>query len=234
MGTNTWRRAESWPLEGTEYVNYFFHSDGKANTSAGGGVLSQNRPVRDEMCDAYRYDPNNPCPNIFDSSIGPEEGPFDQRAIERRDDVLVYSTPPLESSLDVTGPVRVKLFASSSCRDTDFWAQLTDVFPNGYSMHLTEGIIRARYRNSLEKPELLEAGRVYEFSIDLWITSNVFQKDHSVRLDVSSSSFPKYDRNPNTGNSFGEDTILKVAQQTIYHNKEYPSHVSLPIVGKVA
>jgi putative CocE/NonD family hydrolase len=234
MGTNTWRQAESWPLEGTEYVNYYLHSRGKANTSTGDGVLSQTSSERQEMCDTYKYDPNDPCPNIFDTSSAPAEGPFDERAIERRDDVLVYSTPPLESNLDVTGPVSVKLFASSSCRDTDFWAQVTDVFPNDYSMHLTEGIIRARYRDSLEKPELLETGKVYEFNIDLWITSNVFQKGHRVRLDVSSSSFPKYDRNPNTGNPFGEDTTLKVAEQTIYHNKEYPSYVSLPIVRKAA
>ena len=234
MGDNAWRKVESWPLERTEYVRYFIHSDGKANTSIGDGKLSTTTPTSEEPNDSYAYDPSDPCPNIFDTSGVPAEGPFDQRPIERRDDVLVYSTPPLASSLDVTGPVTVKLFASSSCRDTDFWAQLTDIFPNGYSMHLTEGIIRARYRNSLEKQELLEPGRVYAFNIDLWITSNVFHKGHRVGFDVSSSSFPKYDRNPNTGNAFGEDTILKVAQQTIYHNKEHPSHLCLPIVGKVA
>jgi putative CocE/NonD family hydrolase len=158
------------------------------------------------------------------------EGPFDQRSIERRDDVLVYSTSVLDANLEVTGPVRVKLFASTSARDTDFWAQLVDVFPNGYSMHLTEGIIRARYRDSLEKPELMEPEKVYEFDIDLWVTSNVFRRGHRVRLDISSSSFPKYDRNPNTGNQFGTDTALNVADQRVYHNEGHPSHILLPVI----
>ncbi|HKM76449.1 MAG TPA: CocE/NonD family hydrolase, partial [Candidatus Bathyarchaeia archaeon] len=121
-------------------------------------------------------------------------------------------------------------FASTSARDTDFWAQLVDVFPNGYSMHLTEGIIRARYRNSLEKQELLEPETIYEFYIDLWVTSNVFQRGHRIRLDISSSSFPKYDRNPNTGNQFGMDTTLKVADQRVYHDEQHPSHILLPVI----
>jgi hypothetical protein len=133
--------------------------------------------------------------------------------------------------LNITGPVTVKLFASTSATDTDFWAQLTDVYPNGRSMHLTEGIIRGRYHKSLEKQELLKPRAVYEFDIDLWITSNVFQRDHKVRLDVSSSSFPKYDRNPNTGNKFGTDTELKLAQQKIYHTAEHASYILLPIVN---
>jgi putative CocE/NonD family hydrolase len=124
----------------------------------------------------------------------------------------------------------VKLFASTSALDTDFWAQLVDVFPNGYSMHLTEGIIRGRYRNSLEKQELLEPERIYEIDIDLWVTSTVFQRDHRVGLDISSSSFPKYDRNPNTGSPFGTDTTLKVANQKIYHDLEHLSHILLPVI----
>jgi hypothetical protein len=232
MGKNVWRKTESWPLEGTESVKYFIGSSGKANTSVGDGQLSTMMPGREEPYDSYDYDPADPCPNIYDSSEAPAEAPFDQRSVERRDDVLVYSTPTLNDELDVTGPVTVKLFASTSARDTDFWAQLADVFPNGYSMHLTEGIIRGRYRNSLEKQELLEPGVVYEFNIDLWITSNVFQRGHRIRLDVSSSSFPKYDRNPNTGNQFGTDTTLKVAEQKIYHNTQYPSHICLPIIKK--
>lgn len=230
MGTNTWRKSNSWPLEGTRYVKYFLHSQGKANTSLGDGCLSINPPAEREPFDSYEYNPANPCPNIFDTSAPPAEGPFDQRSIERRDDVLVYSTSALDSDLDITGPVIVKLFASTSATDTDFWAQLTDVYPNGYSMHLTEGIIRGRYRKSLEKQELLKPSGVYEFDIDLWITSNVFQRGHKVRLGISSSSFPKYDRNPNTGNKFGTDTELKVAQQKIYHTAEHASYILLPIV----
>jgi hypothetical protein len=234
MRKNVWRKSESWPLEGTESVKYFLSSSGKANTSTGDGQLSTVMPAKEEPYDSYNYDPADPCPNIYDSSEAPAEAPLDQRPIERRDDVLVYSTPTLSNELDVTGPVTVKLFASTSGSDTDFWAQLTDVFPNGYSMHLTEGIIRGRYRNSLEKQELLEPGVVYEFSIDLWVTSNMFQRGHRIRLDVSSSSFPKYDRNPNTGNQFGTDTSMKVAEQKIYHNNRYPSHICLPVVKERA
>ncbi len=230
MGKNAWRRTDSWPLAGTEYVEYFIHSNGNANTSTGDGKLSTTKPNKEEPYDSYTYDPSDPCPNIYDTSTMPAEGPFDQRPIERRNDVLVYSTATLDKDLDITGPVKVKLFASTSARDTDFWAQLVDVFPNGYSTHLTEGIIRASYRSSLEKPELLEPERVYEFDIDLWVTSNIFQGGHRVRLDISSSSFPKYDRNPNTGNELGTDTTLKTAHQRIYHDARYLSHILLPVI----
>jgi len=231
MGKNYWRRSDSWPFEGTSYVKYFLHSDGTANNSFGNGTLSTLFPKDNEHPDSYTYDPLNPCPNIFDTSTTPAEAPHDQRPIERRDDVLVYTTPPLESEIEISGPVQVKLFASSSAKDTDFWAELNDVFPNGFSMHLTENIIRGRYRNSLERAELLEPNKVYEFNIDLWITSNVFLKGHSIRVDVSSSSFPKYDRNPNTGHEFGRDTETAVVSQKVSHSALYPSHILLPIVG---
>ncbi len=232
MGENVWRRTDSWPYEETEYTKYFIHSNGTANTSTGDGEISAMRANKEEPYDSFTYDPSDPCPNICDNypSSMAAEGPFDQRPIERRDDVLVYSTPNLDAALNITGPVKVKLFASTSARDTDFWAQLVDVFPNGYSMHLTEGIIRARYRNSLEKQELLEPEKVNEFDIDLWITSNVFQRGHRVRLDISSSSFPKYDRNPNTGNQFGMDATLRVADQRVYHDERHPSHILLPVI----
>ncbi|HZW56006.1 MAG TPA: CocE/NonD family hydrolase [Nitrososphaerales archaeon] len=233
MGRNSWKRSDAWPFEGTKYIKYFLHSSGRANTSAGDGLLSAIEPKDTEgsnSVDTYTYDPKDPCPNLFDDTSGvAAEAPHDQRPIERRDDVLVYSTPRLDSEVEVSGPVKVKLYASSSALDTDFWAQLVDVFPNGYSMHLTEGILRARYRNSLAKPELLEPHKVYQFSIDLWVTSNAFLKDHRIRLDVSTSSFPKYDRNPNTGHEFGRDAEMQVAEQKIYHTKGFPSHVVLPI-----
>jgi putative CocE/NonD family hydrolase len=145
--------------------------------------------------------------------------------------VLVYSTPPLADEVEVSGRITVSLFASTSRRDTDFWAQLTDVYPNGFSMHLTEGIIRGRYRKSLENAQLLRPGEVNEFPIDLWIISNAFQRGHRIRLDISSSSFPKYDRNPNTGNAFGQDSELLIAEQRIFHDLKHPSSVTLPIVG---
>jgi len=230
MGKNQWKKAEEWPLKNTAYTKYFLHGNGRANTSFGDGVLSTEQPSGNEKDDAYIYDPLNPCPNIFDSSITPAEGPFDQRPIEMRDDVLVYSTPPIELETEVSGQVHAVLYASTSARDTDFWAQLTDVFPSGFSMHLTEGIIRGRYHKSLEAPELLEPEKVHEFKIDLWITSNLFLKGHKIRLDVSSSSFPKYDRNPNTGHEFGMDAETFPANQRIYHDSKFSSHIVLPIV----
>jgi putative CocE/NonD family hydrolase len=234
MGSNTWRRGNSWPLEETNYAKFFIHSKGKANTSFGDGSLSTEIPDSDEPFDSYTYDPLDPCPNIFDSRSTPAEGPYDQRPIEIRNDVLVYSTQVLENEVEVTGPISVKLFASTSARDTDFWAQLVDVFPNGYSMHLTEGINRGRYRESLEKPKLLTPGEACEFDIDLWITSNVFLKGHRIRLDISSSSFPKYDRNPNTGHEFGVDAETMIANQRIYHDSEHSSYILLPIINSAS
>jgi len=228
-GVNEWRRYDAWPLTAAKQTHYYLHSQGHSNTSYGDGLLSPQAHGGTEQSDGFSYDPANPVPNISEGLLA--EGPFDQRPIERRDDVLVYSTPPLARDLEVSGRIAVELFASTSARDTDFWAQLTDVFPDGYSLHLTEGIIRGRYRMSLEKPELLRPGEVLRFDIDLWIISNVFQKGHRIRLDVSSSSFPKYDRNPNTGHPFGQDAMLKVAEQRIYHDRKHPSNVILPVVG---
>ncbi len=159
MGANQWKRSDDWPLGGTVYQKYFLHSNGRANTSFGDGSLSVDIPNTAETSDAYSYDPKDPCPNIFDSSITPAEGPYDQRPIELRNDVLVYSTSPLGAGTEVSGLIQVSLYASTSTNDTDFWAQLTDVFPNGFSMHLTEGIIRGRYRASLETPESPDAGK---------------------------------------------------------------------------
>jgi hypothetical protein len=159
-------------------------------------------------------------------------GPFDQREIENREDVLVFTTGELKEDLEVTGPIKVHLWAISSAPDTDFVARLVDVHPDGYAQNLTDGIIRARYRRFAhgEAPSLIEPGRAYEYVIDLWATSNVFRAGHRIRLDVTSSNFPRWDRNPNTGYEFGTDTGLAVAHQTILHDSEHPSYVVLPIV----
>lgn len=228
-GRNAWGRHQHWPFPDAKPTLYYIHSRGAANSYYGDGVLSTAKPTS-EPADGYAYDPRDPAPNIDDDGNA-AEGPFDQRPVERRDDVLVYSTPFLDREIEVSGRVTVSLFASTSRTDTDFWAQLTDVHPSGFSMHLTEGIVRGRYRQSLEKPVLLKPGEVNEFTIDLWIISNAFQKGHRIRLDISSSSFPKYDRNPNTGHGFGEDAELLVAEQRILHDRRHPSSVKLPIVG---
>ncbi len=230
LGENRWRKEKMWPPENVKYTPYYLHSNGMANTLFGDGLINKLMPTKLEKFDSYIYDPLDPVPYISDPKNISAEGPFDQRAIERRDDVLVYQTAPLASEIEVTGPIKLKLFVSSSAVDTDFWAQLTDVFPNGYSMHLTENIMRATYRNSLEKYEPLIPNKITEIVIDLWIISNVFKKGHRIRLDISSSCFPKYNRNTNTNHRFGEDTELVTAAQKIYHDKDFPSMLLLPIL----
>ncbi|MFN0168236.1 MAG: CocE/NonD family hydrolase, partial [Bryobacteraceae bacterium] len=153
-------------------------------------------------------------------------------SIERRDDVLVYSTPVLTEDVEVTGPVTVELYASSDATDTDFTGKLVDVWPNGYAEILLEGVIRARYRESFAKAKLLTPGKVEKFLVDLWSTSNLFRKGHRIRIEISSSNFPKYDRNPNTGHAIGEDAEVRTARQTIYHDRERPSHALLPVIPR--
>ena len=158
------------------------------------------------------------------------QGAFDQTIVESRDDVLVYTTPPLSVACEVTGPIVVTLYAASSAVDTDFTAKLVDVHPNGFAQNLTDGIIRARYRTSTAQAELIEPGTVYAYTIDLWATSNVFGAGHCLRLEISSSNFPRFDRNPNTGGELAAEMTLVPAMQTIYHNATYPSHITLPII----
>ena len=158
--------------------------------------------------------------------------PHDQQYTEDRTDILVYTTPILKSDLEVTGPVLVKLYASSSAVDTDFCAKLVDVWPDGKAYNLVDGVTRARYRNSISKPKLIQPGEVYEYTINLRNTSNVFKAGHCIRLEISSSNFPKWDRNLNTGHSTTQDAEIKVALQTVLHTTEYPSHIVLPIIPR--
>lgn len=234
MGANIWRDEQEWPLARAVETRYYLHSQGHANTLNGDGVLGATAPEV-EPTDSYVYDPANPVLTRGGALLLPSEfpgGPYDQRATEGREDVLVYSTAPLEQDVEVTGPILVHLWATSSAPDTDFVARLVDVHPNGYAQNLTDGIIRARYRHAArgEASSLLQPGETYEYEIDLWATSNVFKKGHRIRLDITSSNFPRWDRNPNTGHDFGVDDELAVAHQTILHDAEHPSHVVLPIV----
>jgi hypothetical protein len=235
MGRNRWREADTWPIPGTRYTRYYFHSRGKANSLHGDGGLGTAAPVN-EPPDTFVYDPGHPVPTLGGSTCCGEDvtpitmGPRDQRPAEERSDVLVYTTPPLEEEMEVTGPVSVVLYAASEARDTDFTAKLVDVFPDGYAMNVAQGIIRARYRDSWERPALLEPGHVYKYAIDLWSTSNCFLRGHRIRVEISSSNFPQFDRNPNTGNPFGLDAELRTATQTVYHDADHPSHILLPVV----
>ncbi len=237
MGANVWRDEQEWPLARAVNTPFYLHSGGQANTLQGNGILSAEAPG-DESFDQYNYDPANPVITRGGALLMTPEyrpGPFDQTPVEMRTDVLVYSTPALEQDMEVTGPITVQLWAASSAPDTDFVARLVDVHPNGYAQNLTDGIIRARYRNFAqgEAPALIEPGTAYEYKIDLWATSNVFKAGHRIRLDVTSSNFPRWDRNPNTGHDFGADDELAVAHQTILHDRQHLSYVVLPIVPVV-
>ncbi len=233
MGRNEWRGEDDWPLARAQSTRYFLHSSGNAISLKGNGGLSVAAPTA-EPSDHYLYDPSHPAPTIGGplccdaSHLDP--GPRDQRAVEGRDDVLVYSTSPLAQDMEVTGPVSLELFATSSAVDTDFEAKLVDVAPDGFAQNLTEGIVRARYRDSREKATPMTPGQVYKFTIEMWSTSNVFRQGHILRLEVSSSNFPRFDRNLNTGEEAASATRFVSATNTIFHDAEHPSTLVLPVV----
>jgi len=231
MGKNEWRTARSWPLPGTTYMQFYLHSGGNANTAGGDGLLNIEPPTV-EPPDEFTYDPANPVPSIGGTSIygNAAAGPKDQRVVEERDDVLVYTTRVLEEDIEVTGPVELVLYASSSAVDTDFCAKLVDVYPDGRAINLRTGMLRARYRASLMEPSLLKSGKIYEFEIRVGCTSNVFKKGHRIRLEVSSSYFPEFSRNLNTGAPIGLTSEIVKADQTVYHDSDYPSYLLLPVI----
>ena len=241
MGENVWRFEEAWPLARTAFTRYYLHSDGNANSLDGDGRLSTT-PPGDEPPDRYDYDPQHPVPTlggnnstwtmVMYASDPVLPGPLDQRPVEGRDDVLVYTGERLERDLEVTGPLEVVLYAETSARDTDFTAKLVDVHPDGRAIHLAEGIIRARHRNGLEREDPVEPGRVERYQIELAPTSNLFLEGHRLRVEISSSNFPRFDRNLNTGEDIFTGVRMEVAHQTILHTEPYPSHVLLPIIPR--
>ncbi len=241
MGENVWRFEEAWPLARTEFTRYYLHSDGSANSLDGDGRLNTT-PPGDEPPDRYDYDPQHPVPTlggnnstwtmVMYASDPVLPGPLDQRPVEGRDDVLVYTGERLERDLEVTGPLEVVLYAKTSARDTDFTAKLVDVHPDGRAIHLAEGIIRARHRNGLEREAPVEPGRAARYRIELAPTSNLFLKGHRLRVEISSSNFPRFDRNLNTGEDIFTGVRTEVAHQTILHTEPYPSHVLLPIIPR--
>ncbi|HCR15946.1 MAG TPA: hypothetical protein DIU35_00550 [Candidatus Latescibacteria bacterium] len=229
MGSNTWRGECEWPIARTEFTPYYLHSDGHADMANGTGMLTRE-PPGGEFPDRYDYDPRDPVMTLY-TSYG-QHAPIDQRALDGRRDVMVYTTPRLDSPVEVTGPVEVRLWASSSAKDTDFVAKLIDVWPNGFAQELCHGIVRARYRDSFEDPKLLEPGKVYKYTIRVNPTSNLFKKGHRIRLDITSSDFPNFNRNHNTGGDDYRETTLETASQVIYHDSKYPSSVLLPIISQ--
>jgi len=222
MGANRWRDAETWPPP-AQSAPYYLAADGRLVAK----VPGKSRP------DRFVYDPRKPAPTMGGSVCCSPKifpwGPVDQRPVESRPDVLVYTSDPLGQDVEVTGPVRVVLWVSTSAPDTDFTAKLAEVWPDGRSINLCDGILRLRYRNSLERMEPAKPGQVYRVLIDAGVTSNLFRQGHRIRLHVSSSNFPRFDRNPNTGRSIADETNLRVARQTVYHDAQRPSHVLLPV-----
>ena len=233
MGANRWREEREWPPAGVHFRSFFLESQGRANSTGGDGSLGP-RPPRFARPDRFTYDPRNPVPSMGGAvCCNPRVfpwGPMDQRPVEKRGDVLVYSTPALRRDVEVDGPVRVVLYCSTSARDTDFTAKLVDVFPDGRARNLSDGILRLRYRRSLEKAEPATPGEVYRVIIDAGVTANVFQKGHRIRVEISSSNFPRFDRNANTGGPIALETRLVRATQTIYHDRLHPSHIVLPVL----
>lgn len=227
MGVDEWHHEADWPLPNTQYRPYYLHGDGGLSTE----------PPGDEPPDMYLYNPLRLVPTVGGQVILPganSMGPRDQRKVELRDDVLVYTTPSLERTVEVIGPVELRLFVLSLARDTDFTGKLVDVYPDGRAMILTEGILRARYRNSLTAPKLLKPGVIYELRLDLWATANVFLPGHRIRLKVSSSNFPRFDRNSNTGGDIASETReqYQPAINRILHDAAHPSHLTLPIIER--
>ncbi|MHB8576067.1 MAG: CocE/NonD family hydrolase [Dehalococcoidia bacterium] len=237
MGENAWRDEQEWPLARTAFTPFYLHSGGRANSAAGDGALGLEPPAA-EPPDAYTYDPRNPAPTAGGTtflpglSIAANAGPRDQRSVETRADVLVYSTPSLDADTEVTGPIEVILYAATSAPDTDWTAKLVDVHPDGFARILCDGILRARYRHGTGTAEPLTPGEVEEYRIDLWATSNLFRAGHRIRLEISSSNFPHFDRNLNTGGKLGAESLAdaRPAEQTVFHDAGHPSHILLPLI----
>ncbi len=233
MGPNVWREEHEWPLARTHYTPMYLRSKGHANSVSGDGTLEW-RPVRKSQSDSFIYDPMNPVPTrggaiCCDPRLLPP-GPLDQSSVEDRPDVLVYTSPPLNDDVEVTGPVRVVLYVATSAPDTDFTAKLVDVEPDGPPLIVTDGIQRLRYRLSLAKPVFVKRNAPYQITIDAGVTSYVFEARHRIRLEVSSSNFPRFDRNLNSLAAVRDQVTPIKAKQTVLHQKNYPSAVILPVI----
>ncbi len=234
MGENSWHDYSTWPVPGAEVTKYFLHGEGASNSSDGSGLLTTAPEAAHEKSDTYRYDPTDPVPTRGGGNCCWPKlvswGPINQNQVEKRPDVLIYSSPVLAQDVRVTGPVSAQLWVSSSAPDTDFTVKLVDDYPDGFAMNLTDGVLRARYRHSFEHPELLKPGQPYQITVDLGATSNLFKAGHRIRAEISSSNFPHFSRNTNTGHQPETDSKTEVAEQTILHDSKHPSYILLSVL----
>jgi putative CocE/NonD family hydrolase len=236
MGLNKWQASDTWPPKGAQPLTFFLSSGGKANSLNGDGMLVANAPASDAP-DKFDYDPMNPVAsyggNVCCTGNAVQGGSFDQRKMEERNDILVYSTEPLKEGLELSGAIEVTLFVSSSVKDTDFTVKLIDVYPDGRAYNLDETIQRLRYRNGYDKPlAWMRPDEVYKFSFSPLNTSNFFEAGHRIRIEISSSNFPRFDRNMNTGGNNYDETTGIVAHNVVHHSKQYPSSVTITVVKK--
>lgn len=226
MGIDRWRDEDEWPLARTQYTPYFLHSGGNANSVKGDGGLTRDPPRESEPPDRYTYDPNNPVPTIGSAMLGIRAGIGRQNSLEQRNDVLVYTTQPLIEALEVTGPVQLVLHLTTTARSTDFTAKFVDVHPDGSAYNVCDGILRRQYEPTDFGAEQLPV----EIRIDLWPTSMVFHAGHRLRLEVSSSNYPRFNRNPNTAGVIHEETESIKAAQAVFHQVDLPSRLILPVI----
>ena len=234
MGLNQWQSSDTWPPAGAGPVTYYLSSGGMANSLTGDGVLARSAPSADKP-DAFSYDPMNPVPsyggNVCCTGNAVQGGAFDQRRMEERDDILVYTTEPFTESTELSGPIDVTLFVSSDAKDTDFTVKIIDVYPDGRAYNLDETIQRARYREGYDKPETrMEPGKVYKLTFQPLTTSNYFPAGHRLRIEVSSSNFPRFDRNLNTGGRNWDESVGVVARNKVHHSRQYPSSITISVV----
>lgn len=235
MGLNKWQSSEVWPPVNAQMTTYFLNSGGKANSLYGDGKLSTTAPAKD-IPDAFAYDPQNPIPsyggNVCCTGNAVQGGAFDQQKMETRNDILVYTTDPLAEGVEVSGFIETTLYVSSDVKDTDFTIKLIDVYPDGKAYNLDETIQRVRYREGYDKEVFMEKGKVYKVELSAMSTSNFFQKGHRIRIEISSSNFPRFDRNMNTGGNNWDEAVGVVAHNNVHHSAQYPSQVRLPMVKK--
>ena len=236
MGINKWQTADTWPPAGAQSLSFFLSSGGKANTMNGDGVLAEAAPATDTP-DTFVYDPINPVPsyggNVCCTGNAITAGAFDQRKNESRPDILVYSTEPLKEGLELSGPIEVTLYVSSNAKDTDFTVKLIDVYPDGRAYNLDETIQRMRYRDGYDKPKAwMESGKIYKVVLGPMNTSNYFEAGHRIRIEVSSSNFPRFDRNLNTGGNNFDEAKGIIARNSVHHSRRYPSSIKITVVRK--